>query len=585
MKIFELKNNIERYSANKTQVAIRFNNVEVTYSKLNNSINYLISEFKKLEIMPGSPIVIYMSNCIELLVAYLALIIYGCIVVPVDSETPIVILNEIIESSNAKYTLYCDEFIDINKLCCLSYGVRYDKLSDECGNYEQHKCDVGDDVIYIYTSGSTGFPKGVKLTYRGISNHMDTKISLLELNGQEKFCLSFSPSFVASIWQILVPIYLGSSLTIYSRMILNNIFLLFDNIDKDEINIVSLIPHQLYAYCLSPAKKGKLLLSNLRKIILTGEKLEAKTVKVFSETYPNIQLINAYGQSECCDDTFHYFIPKDFNQKNVPIGDPIQNIDYMIVDKNENVLSKEGKGELLISGDCLTSGYINNKDQNKERFSVLNGIRYFKTGDLVEKKNNLIYFLGRIDNQIKIRGFRIEPEEVENVIELYPEIEKCVVAPCEIDTRKESVLICGYISKEEIDIYSIRQHMERHLQQYKIPTQYFKVEKIPLLPNGKVDRKAMVKLLNEINSMFLRSGFVDEGSLENIKKEIFTFLGVANDMSGISLDDCGLDSLSFVELVVHLEQKYNFEFEDEFLLYSSFSDIEHLARYVHMRIR
>lgn len=583
MKIFELKKIIERYAANKSQVAVRYNNKKLTYCELNALINNLLFEFEKMNIKPESPIIIYMPNCIELLIAYLAVIICGGIVVPVDRETPVARVNEIIDISNAKYVLYCDGDINVNVMHCLSYKVQCGEQCNEYSNYMQYKCDIDDDMIYIFTSGSTGLPKGVKLTYRGITNHIDAKISILELDGQDRFCLSFSPSFVASIWQILTPIYLGSCITIYPREILNDTLLLFDNIENDKISIVSLIPHQMYAYCLSIATREKLLLSNLKKIILTGEKLEANVVKTFSKRYSNIQLINAYGQSECCDDTFHYLLPKDFNKKNVPIGTPIQNIDYIISKENVETLSEEEKGELLISGNCLTSGYINNELQNKDKFTIINGIRFFKTGDLVQKKEGLIYFLGRLDNQIKLRGFRIEPEEVEKVVELYPEIEKSVVVPCEINTRMEAMLICGYVSKKEIDINSLRQHMGRHLQQYKIPTRFLKVETIPLLLNGKVDRKAMIKSLCDSGLTFSFNVVTKDNPIEKIKTDILTFLGVTHDMSGSSLADCGIDSLSFIELVVYLEQQYIFEFEDEFLSYSSFADIDELARYVYLR--
>lgn len=586
MKVFELKTIIEKYAENRSQVAAYYDDRELTYYELNNLINYYFSEFKKMNIKPASPIVVYMSNCIELLVAYLAVLIYGCIIVPIDSETPINRINDIIKISNSKFLLYVDDDIDMKQISCLSYRIKFPKLDNIYDNCKQYKHDMKNDAIYIFTSGSTGAPKGVRLTYKGIENHANSKISLLQLNGQERFCLSFSPSFVASVWQILVPIYLGASMIIYSKDVLKNTLVLLDHIDNDKVSIISLIPHQLYAYCLSLPKRKKLLFSNLKKIILTGEKLEANIVKSFREIYSNIQLINAYGQSECCDDTFHFLIPNGFSEETIPIGVPIQNINYMIIDEKGNSCSDMESGELLISGDCLTNGYINKNDENINKFIFLNGVRYFKTGDLVEKKNELIYFLGRIDNQIKIRGFRIEPEEIEYIAKLYPGVEKSVVVSRKFDTRADSALICGYVSEEEIDINSLKQHLGRYLQEYKIPTVFLKIDKIPLLINGKIDRRATANILNaNIGISTLSDNMVNNKTRQDIKNVITSFLGILNCDNCISLVDCGIDSMSFVELVVHLENKYCFEFRDELLVYSHFANIDELVDYVYESIK
>lgn len=581
MKVFELKTIIEKYAENRSQVAVYYDDKELTYYELNNLINYFFSEFKKMNIKPASPIVVYMSNCIELLVAYLAVLIYGCIVVPIDSETPVNRINDIIKISNSKFLLYVDENIDVKQISCLSYRIKFPKLDNIYDNCKQYKHDMKKDAIYIFTSGSTGAPKGVRLTYKGIENHANSKISFLQLNGQERFCLSFSPSFVASVWQILVPVYLGASMIVYSKDVLKNTLVLLDHIDTDKVSVISLIPHQLYAYCLSLPKRKKLLFSNLKKIILTGENLEANIVKSFRGIYSNIQLINAYGQSECCDDTFHFLIPNGFSEETIPIGVPIQNINYMIIDEKGNSCSDKESGELLISGDCLTNGYINKNDENINKFIFLNGVRYFKTGDLVKKENGLIYFLGRIDNQIKIRGFRIEPEEIEYIINLYPGVVKSVVASRKFDTRADSTLICSYVSEEEIDINSMKQHLECYLQGYKIPTVFLKIDKIPLLINGKIDRKAVSDLLKANREISALSNYIENNKTrDGVKSDILSFLGVLNCDDCMSLAEYGIDSMSFIELVVFLEGKYDIEFGDEFLVYSHFSNIDELVDYV-----
>lgn len=588
MKIFELKKKIEKYAQDKNRVAAYFVGRSFTYYELDNNINLLLLKFSEMGVKPSTPIIIYMNNCVELLVAYLAVLLYGCIIVPIDRETPIKRVNDIIEICDAQLLLHNDT-LKTKDILCNSYQIegttiekkKYKPLGQCVQNMEN-------DMIYIFTSGSTGKPKGVRLTYKGVENHANSKISLLKLSEDDRFCLSFSMGFVASVWQILVPIYLGAPLFIYHKNVLKNTLCLFDCIDNDKVSLISLIPNQLHAYCIVLEKRNKLPLEYLRRVILTGEKLEANVVRLFKQMYPNIQLINAYGQSECCDDTFHYLIPEIFDGDDVPIGSPIQNIAYVVLDGDGFRCHTGISGELLITGDCLANGYIDAEDENLSKFIFYNGVKYFKTGDLVRVIDGNLFFLGRIDNQLKVRGVRIEPEEIEHVIENYPGIEWCLVLSSKINTRAEAVLVCGYVAGQEVNINSLRQYMKSYLSEYKIPTLFYRLEKIPRLINGKIDRIAVTsRILKNIidNEQYLLESEKKNKTKEVVKNEIVSFMGLASDVRDMSLVDIGVDSMSYIELVVYLEKEYDFEFDDDFLVYSRFSSIDELVDYVCGKIK
>lgn len=176
-----------------------------------------------------------------------------------------------------------------------------------------------------------------------------------------------------------------------------------------------MIPQSLYAYIsYIGSKHQKLPLPKMKQIILTGEKVDKVVVEKFYENYDHITLINAYGQSECSDDTFHYEIPQSFIDGDIPIGRPIPNIKYLILDENLNEVSNGEKGELCIGGVCLLQSYLNNQQLTNEKFVDVSGEFFYRTGDIVRLNlNNDVVYLGRADNQIKIRGHLVEPEEIE----------------------------------------------------------------------------------------------------------------------------------------------------------------------------
>lgn len=579
MEVFDLKKNIEKY-ADDDRIAVYFQDKVIDYSELNKLINSILFTFEELGIKQGSPIIIYMNNSLELVISYLAVLIYGGIIVPIDSEIPYIRVNEIIRECNAEILLHKTGDFNAQKVSCTTYCIEYDGLNRVSQNYKTQLMRVDSDILYIFTSGSTGAPKGVKITYRGIINHLTAKTSLLNLSGKEHFCLSFSPSFVASVWQILAPFYLGGSLTIYPKDVISDVYNFFKHLENDKISVVSLIPQQLYVYCMAVKKREKLPLCELKYIVLTGENIEARIVNTFYSLYTHIQLINAYGQSECSDDTFHYKIPVVAAQNNIPIGTPIKSVFFKIVDDTYADVNSHDRGELLIAGDCLASGYID--DDREEKFVFVNGVRFFKTGDIVRRIGDLVYFCGRKDNQIKIKGVRIEPEEIEAKVNIFSNIQQSLITPYQSKNQFEKTLHCYYVSDSAIDIELLKKHLKSHLPSYMIPTKFVKVDFIPTLLNGKIDRKKSTTVFAFEDCHISCIENDDNKTYKNIENAICRFLDIDldSDINSFTFESSRIDSLSYIELVVYLEKRFEFEFDDEFLSYTCFSSIKELVEYV-----
>lgn len=349
----------------------------------------LTDELKQLGVKKNDFVAIYMSNSIDMFLSIFAILNCNAVVLPVNIDLPTEQISRIVTESNSKIILYNEHAAKAghgnNFSNITTHLVDYTKINtNNKSENDLTKYNLNDLAYCIYTSGSSGLPQGVLLTYEGILNHIEAKISLLRLTSESRLCLSFNIGFVASIWQILTPVLMGAQLFIYDNDLFKKPYQFLEQLERDDIDVVSMIPQSLYGYCrYFGGKHQKLQLTNMKHIILTGEKVDKVVVESFYKNYDHISLINAYGQSECSDDTFHYVIPRNITSGEIPIGKPIQNVSYRILNDNLEEVAIGEKGELYIGGTCLSQCYLNNDQLTKEKFVTVSSSSFYRTGDIV----------------------------------------------------------------------------------------------------------------------------------------------------------------------------------------------------------
>jgi acyl-CoA synthetase (AMP-forming)/AMP-acid ligase II len=185
----------------------------------------------------------------------------------------------------------------------------------------------------------------------------------------------------------------------------------------------------------------------------------------------------------------------------VPIGRPIANTSVYLLDSNLQLVPTGAPGELFIGGDGLAQGYWEMPALTAEKFVPDHfggkaGARLYRTGDLARwRRDGVLEFLGRLDNQVKVRGFRIEPGEVEAALVNCAGVEQAVVV-AQRDGSGEQQLV-GYVvpAKQEsrLDTAALRNQLQQRLPESFVPSLFVLLESLPLTPNGKVDRKALPK--------------------------------------------------------------------------------------------
>lgn len=578
---------------NPDKKAIVCNNHSISYLELWDIVMSLTEELKRFDIGKGDFISVHMSNSIDMVVSIFAILNCNAVVIPINIDLPHEQITRILTESNPKMVLYNNyAYPEIKDKSILTYCVNYKELKRSKPSENGLITYAPKDLAYcIFTSGSSGVPKGVLLTYGGIINHIEAKISLLNLTNESRLCLSFNIGFVASIWQILTPILLGAQLFIYDNNLIKKPYQFLEQLERDEINVVSMIPHSLFGYFQYIGDKHpKLGLPNMKHIILTGEKVERVVVERLYKEYEHISLVNAYGQSECSDDTFHYKIPKNLIVGDIPIGKPIQNVSYYILDENLEKVADEEKGELYIGGVCISQCYLNNNQLTREKFVTVSDSIFYRTGDIVKQDGNKdVICLGRVDNQIKIRGYRIEPEEVEAHLNQMEGIKQSVVIA--LGTNEiDKILGAYYVSKLNIDSKDIIKFLSLTLPSYMIPSVFKRVEKFIENSNGKIDRKRVLdcteiksdeviyelSVFDELNDVQKR---VFEVIIENISKKVSDNVTLDMDFNSV-----GLDSITFIKAIIALESEFDFEFEDEMLLITKFPTVMSMVEYVESKI-
>ncbi len=248
---------------------------------------------------------------------------------------------------------------------------------------------------------------------------------------------------------------------------------------------------------LSPAA-----MPSLRYTLFSGEPLPTLSATLWRHAAPNSTIDDLYGPTEatvvCTGQRF--FGPENATPDRgvVAIGTPFPGMEAAIVDSTMQFLGDGERGELLLAGPQLSSGYFDAEELSRVRFPILEGKRWYRTGDLAYRDEaKIFHHLGRIDNQVKVRGLRVELEEIEGYLrEIYQTDAVAAVAwPLEHGSANG---IVAFVSGESVDgDAELRAQIKEKLPTYMIPSAIHRVDSLPLNANGKVNRKELTTLLTE----------------------------------------------------------------------------------------
>ncbi|MBD2677466.1 MULTISPECIES: non-ribosomal peptide synthetase [Nostoc] len=469
-------------------VAVVFGNQQLTYRELNNRANQLAHYLQELEVKPEVIVGLCMERSIEMLIAMLAILKVGGAYVPLDLTYPQERLTLMLEDSQAKILvththlvkLFAKSHVDV--VCIDGESTLFSRQSTKnlCSEVKPNHL-----AYVIYTSGSTGVPKGVAIEHQSCIALLTWARNIFTDNDLAGVLASTSVCFDLSVFELFVPLSWGGKVILVE----NALHLPSLTAEVTLVNTVpSIITELLQVDGLPPS---------VRTVNLAGEPLQNALVQQIYQKNNNIQKVfNLYGPSE--DTTYSTFSLVKKGDSSVTIGRPIANTQIYLLDARLKPVPIGIPGEIYIGGAGLARGYLNRPELTKERFishcfnNQLNS-RLYKTGDLARylSDGNLEY-LGRIDGQVKIRGFRIELGEIENALLKLSEVKEAVVLARE--NKPGNRQLVAYIVPQQEQILKINElqiYLKELLPNYMIPSVFMLLDSLPLLPNGKLDRRAL----------------------------------------------------------------------------------------------
>jgi amino acid adenylation domain-containing protein len=354
----------------------------------------------------------------------------------------------------------------------------------------------------IYTSGSSGAPKGVMIEQRGLSNHLASLISELDLSARDVIAQSAPQSFVISVWQFLAGPMVGARVHVCGNAVVQDPILLAQEIEREGITVLEIVP-SLLRVVLDRMDEAQVrrAFARLRVLISTGEPLPVDLCRAWFARCPKVPLINAYGASECSDDVSLHRLTKApaVTTTNVPVGAALPNTQLHVLDQNLQPQPVGVTGELCITGAGVGRGYVNDPAQSRQRFipdpfTRQPGGRLYRTGDLARRRaDGTIECLGRADHQVKIRGYRIELKEVENALADHPAVRAGIVEPRR-ETSGDVRLIAHIVARlgSQSSASELREFLKSRLPGHAIPSAFLFLDQMPLNAHGKIDRSALL---------------------------------------------------------------------------------------------
>jgi amino acid adenylation domain-containing protein len=353
----------------------------------------------------------------------------------------------------------------------------------------------------MYTSGSTGMPKGVMIEERGFCNHLLSKIGDLELSGSDVVAQTAPQSFVISLWQFLAALMVGARVHICPDDLMRDPLGLMREIERQGVTVLQVVPSLLREFLVRALENSAFpALHRLRCLISTGEPLPPELCREWFRLFPNVRLMNAYGQTECSDDVATCsFAVAPVSLTAVPIGKPILNTRLYVLDSHLQPAPIGIAGELYVGGIAVGRGYHDDPAQTGQRFlpdpfSNGRGARLYRTGDLARwRADGTIECLGRSDHQVKIRGCRVELQEIEHVLTQHAGVQSAAVR-AQKDPRGEAQLVAYVVATpgRPCDVEALRDFLDARLPAYMIPAGFVFLDRMPLTAHGKVDRLALV---------------------------------------------------------------------------------------------
>ncbi|MEU2831520.1 amino acid adenylation domain-containing protein [Streptomyces lavendulae] len=486
-----LHTHVEAQAARTPQApAVEWRGAVLTYRELDEQANRIARALLARGITPGSRIGVSVARTHRTVCLLLAVHKAGCAYVPLDPAYPADRLSGIAATADMAGVVHDDAsgtgpapWLTAVDTTALAWDELWEKAAAERPDPPALAVDPAATTHLIYTSGSTGLPKGVVISHRNVVALLAWARDTYGPEDLARVLFATSLNFDLSVFELWAPLTTGGCV-----VVVDNVLALTED-DTLRPSLVNTVPSALNVLLQRSAVPACTTVLNV-----AGEPLAKELVNAaFADTSVQ-RLYNLYGPSE--DTTYSTW--KCFTgpvAHSPTIGVPVHNTAAYLLDAHGRLVPRGAVGELHLGGDGVAGGYINDPERTAAAFvpapAHLPPGTLYRTGDLARwTEDGELRFMGRRDNQVKVRGFRIELGEIESVLREVVGLRDVAVLAVRKDD--DTRLVC-YVGLEGGGpaVEEMGDHLRRKLPHYMQPSKIIVEERLPQLPNGKVDRKAL----------------------------------------------------------------------------------------------
>jgi amino acid adenylation domain-containing protein len=489
-------------------LAVVYGSRQLTYRELNQKANQLANYLRKLGVGPDVLVGICLHRSLQMIVGILGTLKAGAAYVPLDPTYPQKRLAAMVEDVDLRVLLTSRDLLAIlpeSKVRRVCLDSDWAEISTENADNLPRFASVGNLCYVIFTSGSTGKAKAAAVFHGGWTNLMHWFVTEFNVTRDDKVLVISSFSFDITQRSIVMPLISGAQLHLLTSNYYDPVLILHTIADQ-AITRMNCAPSTFYPL-VEKSKDSFVKLQSLRTLFLGGEAISASRIREWAQSSEcNAEVANVYGAAECSDVSTFYVL-KDYPryvEGSVPIGKPIFNSQVYLLDESLNPVAFGNPGEICIAGDGVGWGYINDSALTEEKFVAnpfSNGTpgRLYRTGDLGRFAPDWnLEFIGRVDHQVKLRGFRIDLGDIESNLRQHKEVKEAVVLSktfSDQDQRLVAFVVPRHRGGSRDQTGSqLRSFLKERLPEYMVPNDVLVLEEMPLNPNGKTDRNALLNM-------------------------------------------------------------------------------------------
>ena len=504
------------------RTAVIYNGRVLNYRRLDQLANGLAWQLAERGVGHGSSVPTLLVNSLELPISYLALMKCGATFVPLDPAWPADRL------AGAIQTLAAPLLLAASNSAGEPYGIPTHEVAVDRLPATSRRPNVAVqplDLAYgIFTSGTTGRPKCAMNYHGGLANRFSFMSRYFQATGTEVVLQNSKHTFDSSLWQLLWPLTHGAQVVLPVQQEFLNLHRTIEAIAAHQVTAADFVSSVFNAMMVIVDSEPDVLakLRSLRWLIVGSEPVNPRAAQRLMSLLPGLRITNGYGPTETSIGmAFHPMSAEDGDS--APLGRPIDNCYIAIVDEHLELVPVGSRGEVAIGGACVGHGYLHAPVATARAFvpnpypDRVAGDRLYLTGDLGHlDQHGRLFFAGRRDFQVKIGGMRIELGEIESAAERCPGVLQAEVLVADRSGDKSLALFAR--CAEPVTEDALRAELRTVLPRTSLPARYFLLPELPLSDNGKVDRDALQRMLDERLAAELDNAAVAEPDAELVDR-------------------------------------------------------------------